>query len=173
VDDIEINLDVAEGLLRPYKLTIDRAAGGLEAVRLVRENRYDLVLMDHMMPGMDGMEAVAAIRSWEDKSASPSAPEARLPIIALTANAISGMKEIFLEKGFSDYLSKPIETTKLDEVMSRWIPPEKRIKTDAGIKRETFSGDTELWIPGVNTQKGIAMTGGTEAGYRKVLVQFR
>jgi signal transduction histidine kinase/CheY-like chemotaxis protein len=170
VDDIEINLDVAEGLLSPYKLTIDRAAGGLEAVRMVRKNRYDLVLMDHMMPGMDGMEAVAAIRSWEDKSAPAS--EARLPIVALTANAISGMKEIFLEKGFSDYLSKPIEIAKLDEIMSRWIPAEKQMKIGRVIRRETFSGETGIVIAGTDTKKGINMTGGTEAGYRKVLAQF-
>jgi signal transduction histidine kinase/CheY-like chemotaxis protein len=170
VDDIVINLDVVQGLLSPYQMTIDRAAGGLEAVRMVQENRYDLVLMDHMMPGMDGVEAVAAIRSWEDKSAPAS--EARLPIIALTANAISGMKEMFLEKGFSDYISKPIEIAKLDEIMTRWIPPEKRIKTGAAITRKTFSGDSALSVPGVDVKRGINMTGGAEAGYRKVLAQF-
>jgi signal transduction histidine kinase/DNA-binding NarL/FixJ family response regulator/HPt (histidine-containing phosphotransfer) domain-containing protein len=181
VDDIEINLDVAEGLLSPYKMVIDRAAGGLESVQMVQKNRYDMVLMDHMMPDMDGMEAVAAIRSWEDKSAPEvpketpeiSSPMARVPIIALTANAISGMKEMFLEKGFSDYLSKPIEIAKLDEMITRWIPAEKRIKTGAGTKRETFSGDSLLSVPGVNVKQGINMTGGTEAGYRKVLAQFR
>jgi HPt (histidine-containing phosphotransfer) domain-containing protein len=80
------------------------------------------------------------------------------------------MKEMFLEKGFNDYISKPIEIAKLDEIMSRWIPPEKRIKT--GVKRETFTGETGMIIPGVDVRKGIAMTGGTEAGYRKVLAQF-
>jgi CheY-like chemotaxis protein len=167
VDDIETNLNVAEGLLSPYKMSIDCAEKGLEAVRLVRENRYDLVLMDHMMPGMDGIEAAAAIHAWEE-----SHNEKKVPIIALTANAISGMKEMFLEKGFSDYISKPIEIAKLDEIVSRWIPAEKRIKAGAGIRRETLSGKTEIVIPGVDTQKGIAMTGGTEAKYRKVLAQF-
>jgi CheY-like chemotaxis protein len=180
VDDIETNLNVAEGLLSPYKMTVDRAAEGLEAVRLVQENQYDLVLMDHMMPGMDGIEATAAIRAWEDKSApefskevpQASGPKTRLPVIALTANAISGMKEMFLENGFSDYLSKPIEITKLDDMMARWIPAEKRIKAGAEIKRETFSGESSLKIPGVDVKRGINMTGGTEAGYRKVLTQF-
>jgi HPt (histidine-containing phosphotransfer) domain-containing protein len=83
------------------------------------------------------------------------------------------MKEMFLEKGFSDYISKPIEIARLDEIMFRWIPAGKRIKDGTGIKRETFSGKTGIAIPGVNTQKGITMTGGTEAGYRKVLAQFR
>jgi signal transduction histidine kinase/CheY-like chemotaxis protein len=173
VDDIEINLDVVEGLLSPYEMTIDRASGGLEAVRMAQENRYDFVLMDHMMPDMDGIEATAAIRAWEDSSFSQmSPPRTRLPIVALTANAIAGMKEMFLEKGFSDYLSKPIEIAKLDEVMVRWIPAEKRIKTGSGMKRETFSSESSLHIPGVDVRRGINMTGGTEAGYRKVLAQF-
>ncbi|MDR1059487.1 MAG: response regulator, partial [Treponema sp.] len=170
VDDIETNLNVAEGLLAPYRMRIDRAAGGLEAVHLVRENRYDLVLMDHMMPGMDGIEAAEAIRAWE-KDCQTEAPR-EIPIIALTANAVSGMREMFLEKGFNDYISKPIEIAKLDDMMTRWIPAEKRIKAGAGIKRETFSGAAGIVIPGVDVKRGINMTGGTEAGYRKVLAQF-
>jgi HPt (histidine-containing phosphotransfer) domain-containing protein len=74
--------------------------------------------------------------------------------------------------GFNDYISKPVEINKLDELIARWIPAEKQIKAGAGIKRETFSGQTGIVIPGVDTAKGIAMTGGTEAGYRKVLAQF-
>jgi HPt (histidine-containing phosphotransfer) domain-containing protein len=79
---------------------------------------------------------------------------------------------MFLEKGFNDYLSKPIEIAKLDEIVSRWTPPEKRIKAGDGIKREVFSGDTGIVIPGVDVKQGITMTGGTETGYRKVLAQF-
>jgi signal transduction histidine kinase/CheY-like chemotaxis protein/HPt (histidine-containing phosphotransfer) domain-containing protein len=167
VDDIASNIDVVSGLLAPYKMTIDRADSGLESIGMVKKRRYDLVLMDHMMPGMDGIEAAAAIRAQEAER-----NEKNVPVIALTANAVSGMKEMFLEKGFSDYLSKPIEIAKLDEMMSRWIPAEKQIKTGRGIKRETFSGESGILIPGVDTKKGINMTGGTEAGYRKVLSQF-
>jgi CheY-like chemotaxis protein len=168
VDDIETNLDVAEGLLSPFKMLIDRAREGLEAVQMVQKNRYDLVLMDHMMPGMDGVEATAAIRAWEE-----SQNEKQVPIIALTANAISGMKEMFLEKGFNDFVSKPIEIARLDEIIFRWIPAEKRTRDGRGIKRESFSGKTGIFIPGVDVKQGINMTGGTEAGYRKVLAQFR
>jgi HPt (histidine-containing phosphotransfer) domain-containing protein len=95
-----------------------------------------------------------------------------LPIVVLTANAIAGMRDMFLEIGFNDYISKPIEIVKLDEVIARWIPAEKQIKAGKGIKREAVSGATEILIPGVDTQKGVSMTGGTEAGYRKVLAQF-
>jgi signal transduction histidine kinase/CheY-like chemotaxis protein len=167
VDDIVSNLDVASGLLAPYKMGVDRANSGVESIEMVKRQRYDLVLMDHMMPDMDGIETAAAIRAWEE-----TRDEQKVPIIALTANAISGMKEMFLAKGFNDYLSKPIEIAKLDDMMARWIPREKQIKNGRGIRRETFAGDPELFIPGVDIQRGINMTGGTEEGYRKVLAQF-
>jgi HPt (histidine-containing phosphotransfer) domain-containing protein len=83
------------------------------------------------------------------------------------------MKEMFLEKGFDDYISKPIEIARLDEIVSRWIPLGKRRKTGPrGMKRESFSGRSEIVIPGVDVVRGITMTGGSEEGYRKVLRQF-
>jgi CheY-like chemotaxis protein len=146
---------------------VDSCLNGEEALKLAQENSYDLVLMDHMMPGMDGIETTRAIR------ALPGEYFQKLPIVVLTANAIAGMRDMFLEMGFNDYISKPIEIVKLDELIARWIPAEKQIKAGRGIKREALSGTTEILIPGVDTQKGVAMTGGTEAGYRKVLAQFR
>jgi signal transduction histidine kinase/CheY-like chemotaxis protein/HPt (histidine-containing phosphotransfer) domain-containing protein len=166
VDDIKTNLDVAEGLLNPYAMGIDSCLSGREAVRMVRKNRYDLVLMDHMMPGMDGIETAKAIRALPEEFFQ------KLPIVVLTANAVAGMRDMFLQAGFNDFISKPIEIAKLDEVIARWIPGEKQIKAGAVIRRERLSGETEIHIPGVDARKGIAMTGGTEAGYRKVLVQF-
>jgi CheY-like chemotaxis protein len=164
VDDIESNLEVARGLLGLYQIKIDTAAGGKEAIEKARKTAYDIIFMDHMMPGMDGIEAAAAIRALGIQD---------VPIVALTANAISGMREMFLENGFNDYLSKPIDIHSLDEIMARWVPPEKRVKTGIGIKRKVSGGKTALRIPGVDTAKGLAMTGGAEAGYRKVLAQFR
>jgi HPt (histidine-containing phosphotransfer) domain-containing protein len=96
----------------------------------------------------------------------------KLPIAALTANAIAGMRDMFLETGFNDYISKPIEIVKLDELIAKWISPEKQIKTGGVITRENFSGDAGIAIPGVDVRKGINMTGGTLAGYCKVLAQF-
>jgi signal transduction histidine kinase/response regulator of citrate/malate metabolism/HPt (histidine-containing phosphotransfer) domain-containing protein len=167
VDDIVSNIDVVSGLLAPYKMIIDRVESGAESIEMVKRQNYDFVLMDHMMPKMDGIEATAAIRAWEE-----SQNKKKVPVIALTANAIFGMKEMFLEKGFNDYLSKPIEIAKLDEMMARWIPAEKQIKSGRAVKRKTFSGETGIVIPGVDVQKGVNMTGGTIAGYRKVLAQF-
>jgi signal transduction histidine kinase/CheY-like chemotaxis protein len=178
VDDIDSNLEVARGLLGLYQINIDTASGGKEAIEMARKIPYDLIFMDHMMPDMDGIEAAAAIRAMESSDLSFGAgeiqgnPFQQIPIIALTANAIVGMREMFLAKGFSDYLSKPIEISSLDELMARWIPEGKKIRVAVGIKRESFSGESALSIPGVDVKRGVNMTGGTEAGYRKVLAQF-
>ena len=121
VDDIITNLKVARGLLLPYKMRVDICKSGMMAIEAVKANRYDIVFMDHLMPEMDGIEATAAIRAWEASGSRPS-----IPIIALTANAISGMREMFLENGFNDFLSKPIDTFKLNAILENWIPGEKR-----------------------------------------------
>ncbi|MDR2740260.1 MAG: response regulator, partial [Treponema sp.] len=166
VDDIVTNLDVVKGLLAPYQMGITACTTGAEAIQLVQKNSYDVVFMDHMMPGMDGIETAKRIRSLGNGYE-------KLVMIILTANAVSGMKEMFLAEGFSDFLSKPVEIAKLDEIIAKWIPPDKQVKADAGIKRETFTEESGIVIPGVDAAKGITMTGGTVAGYRKVLAQFR
>jgi signal transduction histidine kinase/CheY-like chemotaxis protein len=177
VDDIPTNLKVAEGLLAPYNTKIDTALNGSRAIELVKHHAYDIVFMDHMMPEMDGIEATAHIRAWE---AGQEENRRQIPIIALTANAISGMREMFIEKGFNDFLAKPIDISKLDDVLNRWIPKEKREK---GKEQTAKLPETEseaqgsdkksLTIPGVNIETGIAMTGGTMELYRQVLHLFR
>jgi len=114
VDDIGDNLHVARGLLAPYGLQIDTAASGREAIEKARSRDYDIIFMDHMMPEMDGIQAAEAIRKIDGY--------AHKPIVALTPNALRGMKELYLEKGFQDYLSKPISPSALDEVINKWLP---------------------------------------------------
>jgi signal transduction histidine kinase/FixJ family two-component response regulator/HPt (histidine-containing phosphotransfer) domain-containing protein len=167
VDDIKTNLDVAKGLLAPYAMRVDTCLGGKEALALAQENQYDLILMDHMMPGMDGIEAARAIR------ALPGEYFQQLPIVVLTANAIAGMQDMFLGAGFNGYISKPIEIAKLDEIITRWVPAGKRVKAGKGNPREAAVEKPGMLIEGLDTQKGIMMTGGTEEGYREVLAQFR
>lgn len=118
VDDVEINLMVAESLLQPYGLGVDCVSGGLEAVRRIREQAvtYDAVFMDHMMPDMDGLEAVRIIREEIG-----TAYAAAVPIIALTANALVGNEEMFLENGFQAFLPKPIDGLRLDAVLKTWV----------------------------------------------------
>jgi signal transduction histidine kinase/CheY-like chemotaxis protein len=123
VDDVATNLKVASGLLAPYGAQIDVCGGGGEALALVRAHSYDLVLMDHMMPGMDGIEATERIRKLPGLRS--------LPIVMLTAGAVIGMREMFLSKGLDDYLSKPIELAKLNEIMEKWIPEDKKREAPA------------------------------------------
>jgi signal transduction histidine kinase/HPt (histidine-containing phosphotransfer) domain-containing protein/FixJ family two-component response regulator len=172
VDDISTNLKVAEGLLAPYKATVETCLGGAESVELVKSRDYDLVFMDHMMPEMDGIEATAAIRAWEKSLGEQGVAHNAVPIIALTANAVSGMREMFIEKGLNDFLAKPIDISKLDEILARWIPKEKR---KAGTREQGTVPTPHSLLPiqGVDTAKGITMTGGTEALYRQVLALFQ
>jgi CheY-like chemotaxis protein len=116
------NLKVAQGLLSAYRMRVDSCDNGRNSIAMIKANRYDLVFMDHMMPGMDGIEALTHIRALEGEYFK------QVPIIALTANALSGMEEMFLSRGFNDYLAKPIEISKLNALMEKWIPPEKRAK---------------------------------------------
>ena len=116
VDDVATNIDLVKGMLKPYGMVVDSAASGREAVEIVRAEKikYSAIFMDHMMPGMDGIEAVRIIRNMQSDYAK------NVPIIALTANAIQGSREMFLANGFQDFLSKPFDVARLDAVISRW-----------------------------------------------------
>ena len=120
VDDLETNLVVAKGLLRRYNMRIDCLSSGPEAVKAIRnENiRYDAIFMDHMMPGMDGEEAMRLIREIGSDYAK------NIPIIAFTANALVGSEEMFLQKGFQAFISKPIDLKCLDAVVREWVKAE-------------------------------------------------
>jgi CheY-like chemotaxis protein len=173
VDDIPTNLKVAEGLIAPYKANVVTSLSGTESVEMVKRNDYDIVFMDHMMSPMDGVEATALIREWENERGEADGRRS-VPIVALTANAVSGMREMFLAKGFSDFLAKPIDVSKLDEIIEKWLPKEKRIKADGRSSSEAKApgGDSELKIPGVDVARGRAAAGGTEAMYREVIKLF-
>ncbi|MDR2554605.1 MAG: response regulator [Fibromonadaceae bacterium] len=170
VDDINTNLKVAEGLMLPYQMQMDLRSNGIEAVEAVKTNSYDLVFMDHMMPEMDGIEATKLIRKMGKENPS----YAELPIIALTANAVSGTKEMFLANGFNDFLSKPIDIIKLNAILTNWLPKEKQEKYEPkATDAETSNPEAEkIRIAGVDTEKGISMTGGTLKGYMQTLAVF-
>jgi len=160
VDDIETNLKVAKGLMQPYQMKIDSRLSGAESIEAVKENNYDLVFMDHMMPEMDGIEATKRIREFDTK----------LPIIALTANAVSGTKEMFLANGFNDFLSKPIDIVHLNSILEKWLPEEKQEKAMEPARENDVN--TEFKIDGVDVQKGIFMSGGTLKGYIDILSTY-
>ena len=121
VDDIDINLEVAEAMLGIFEITPTLAKSGLRAVELANTGRYDIIFMDHMMPEMDGLEATKHIRAlggWNRE----------VPIIALTANAIDGMAKIFLDHGMADFLFKPLNLSSLNSCLKKWLPQEMIIK---------------------------------------------
>jgi CheY-like chemotaxis protein len=171
VDDFSSNLRVAKGLLAPYGARVSTCRNGREALELVRQRPFDLILMDHMMSEMDGVEVTRAIRAM-----SPEYCRTR-PVVALTANAVSGMREMFLENGFTDFLAKPIDLIKLDTVLKKWIPAEKRRSLTEGDRKDPESaGRPETAFPkieGVDAAAGIARIGGSPDRYLDLLETFR
>lgn len=172
VDDNLVNLQVAKGLMEPYQFTIDTALNGLEAIKMVQHTEYDLVFMDHMMPEMDGVDATAAIRSLHGDYYQ------NLPIIALTANALVGTREMFIREGMNDFLAKPIEINKLAHLLIKWLPPTKVIKSmpseivkaDEIVKAKEIVSDWN--IAGVNTVQGIMSVGGSKENYLQILSAY-
>ncbi|MCR4597066.1 MAG: response regulator [Lachnospiraceae bacterium] len=122
VDDTEMNLTVIQSLLKKTGIRIDTATSGREALDLTTQKAYDLVFIDHMMPDMDGIETLQHIRE--------SGKCTEVPAIALTANAVSGAREMYLAAGFTDYLSKPVDGEKLEKLLFEKIPDEKILKGD-------------------------------------------
>jgi CheY-like chemotaxis protein/HPt (histidine-containing phosphotransfer) domain-containing protein len=172
VDDITTNLKVAHGLMLPYKMRVDLRKSGVSAIEAIKSERYDVVFMDHRMPEMDGVEATQLIRALAEEDPY----YANVPIIALTANAVSGTREMFLANGFDDFLSKPIDTVKLNSVLERWIPKEKQIApagngalSGAGRSRDLHILDQ---VEGLDAAKGLALAGGTIDLYFDVLLTF-
>lgn len=184
VDDISTNLRVAKELMKPYNINIHTCLSGAEAVELVKETRYDLIFMDHMMPGMDGIETTARIRTWEaarnpGAGANGASPDqSGIPIVALTANAVSGQREIFLQSGINDFLAKPIDIQKLDDILEKWLPREKQIAAPGAEEEvnpehtETAPQEAEIAIAGMDIETGIRNLGGSPEVYFDILADF-
>ena len=136
-DDNAINRKVFIRLLAGHNMIIDEAKSGFEAIDKSNITPYDIIFMDHMMPHMDGIEAMQRIKEAQDS------PNANTPIYALTANAITGAKKMYLEAGFDGFLSKPIITSKLEEMLKQTLPPEKLIPvSDDDIARTSADKNT-------------------------------
>jgi PAS domain S-box-containing protein len=176
VDDMQTNLDVAAGLLRKYKMQVDCIDNGLEAVERIRAGTpvYDAIFMDHMMPGMDGIETADRIRALGAEYAK------KVPIIALTANAIQGTEKMFYEHDFQAFISKPIDIMELDSVIRKWVrneEKEKELGTNTYLTPDSSSEDENsanlaIKIPGVDTDKGISLYGGDTKIYLALLHSY-
>jgi len=137
VDDNGFNLKVASGLLSFMDIEAETADSGFKAIELVQQNDYDIVFMDHMMPEMDGVETVQRIRALGEKHAEQT-------IIALTANAVAGSREMFLANGLDDFISKPIDADELQDIVQRYLPEEKVKKVDKADAGEILDREEML-----------------------------
>ncbi len=168
VDDNEMNLLVVKGLLKETQIQIDTATSGADCLDLLADREYDVILLDHMMPEMDGIETLHRAENL------PNAKNT--PFIMLTANAISGAKDAFLKEGFAAYLSKPIDSMLLEATLVKYLPPEKIMEPPEApesvgqdispeIPEEEDTGDLDI-------EQGMKYNGGMEDMYRTVLNMF-
>ncbi len=170
VDDNPINLKVAVGLMRPYHMQVITADCAKTAFSLLRSKDFHLVFMDHMMPEIDGVEATQIIRASDDDYYK------NLPIIALTANAVNGAREMFLEAGMNDFIAKPIELTALDRVLRTWLPKElikapteDEFNTEDKRKTAVQSEENPALF---DSKTGLFYTGGDEEAYLEILEMY-
>lgn len=171
VDDNLMNLKVMEGILEKYQICVATAGSGKEALEKLEDKSYDLVFMDHMMPEMDGVEALHLIRAKKGRYFET------LPIVALTANAIAGAREMFISEGFTDFLEKPVENSVLERVLIRNLPKEKvnfieeellkkehneKVEELTEERTEVIEPEPEYAIGDLDVQKGILYCGGKD-----------
>ncbi|MDD6992019.1 MAG: PocR ligand-binding domain-containing protein [Oscillospiraceae bacterium] len=166
VDDNPINLTVACGIIEPLGMQVDTANGASETIEKVKKIKYDIVFMDHMMPGVDGVETTHIIRrlivGYEN-----------VPIIALTANAIGGTKEMFIQEGMNDFVAKPIEVSDIVAMIRKWLPKEKIIPAVSEKSQPQPAEKTtgSLVIEGLNTKQAISLLG-SEKLYMQILREY-
>lgn len=166
VDDNVINLTVAEGLLKPLQMKIDTALSGSEAIEKISNKMYDLILMDHMMPELDGVETTHIIRRFHSEYD-------KVPIIALTANAVSGTKEMFLAEGMNDFVAKPIEMRVMLSKLRSWLPKHKIKKLYSVVGEESSESKkiVSVLIDGLDTGAALKLLG-TEKLFWAVLKDY-
>lgn len=172
VDDNNVNILVAVGLLKPFMMNIDTVTGGEAAVHAVEENDYDVVFMDHMMPDVDGIEATRRIRNLPDPKYK------RLPIIALTANALSGVSDIFVKAGMNDFVAKPIEMRDISSKLRKWLPASKiQEKANENDNVPIINSAEKIKIMSlpvglIDTKIGVSFIGNDYSMYADVLFEF-
>jgi signal transduction histidine kinase/CheY-like chemotaxis protein/HPt (histidine-containing phosphotransfer) domain-containing protein len=172
VDDTKMNLTVAVGLLKSTMIRIDTAGGGEEGCKMALTTPYDLILMDQRMPKMDGVEALHIIRS------QPGGKNHDTPVICLTADAVKGARERYIAEGFTDYLTKPVESGPLEEMLAAYLPPEKVIRMqvetpEPDARQSAEDGKYEpLRRAGIDTKSGLGYCQNDRDLYRSLLLEY-
>ncbi len=163
VDDTVMNITVVKGLLKQTRVKIDVAESGYECLNMVTKEHYDIIFLDHRMPGLDGIETLQRMRHLEGNL------NRETPVISLTANAVSGARAMYIEAGFEDYLTKPIHSAQLESLMVKYLPPEKVVMGSASDSPEEEPQGEEAVIPpwlmdveGIDVEKGVLYCGTTE-----------
>ncbi|MCR4821822.1 MAG: response regulator [Treponema sp.] len=172
VDDTELNLTVVKGLLKQTQIQVDTVISGYDCLDAIQKTHYDIVFLDHRMPGMDGVETFKKMLTLENNKCKG------VPVIALTANAVSGAKEMFLGEGFSDYVTKPIESKKLEETILKYLPKDLIENVEVQMDDDDIltldeNGEVEVnqaeeerkkyaGLKGINLDDAMKYTGGPE-----------
>ncbi|MBR4145101.1 MAG: response regulator [Lachnospiraceae bacterium] len=172
VDDVPMNLLVFKGLLKQSQMSIDTADSGPAAIEMIEKNDYDIVFLDHQMPEMDGITVLEKLKTEHPDRVG------NIPYIALTANAISGARDMYINSGFSDYLTKPIDVSALTTIFHKWLPAD-RIK-EAPIARKKpvekkESGQTNVWDlekAGLNVKQGLGYATNDKVFYLEIVRDF-
>ncbi len=170
VDDNEINLEVAAGLLEPLNMQIDTADSGKRALQMAQEKKYHMIFMDHMMPVMDGIETTKRLRQMEDTYYHT------VPIVALTANALMDAREKFAKAGMDDFVAKPIEMKEICKCIRKWLPEELVVLSEgeeqAAAGSQAEGGDEAPQnvplpeLPGINSADGVKYSGSEKLWYK-------
>ena len=181
VDDTEINLQIIVSLLEPHQLQIDTASSGKECLSYIEQKEYDLVFLDHMMPEMDGVETLHAIRNSSRTYAKT------VPVIAFTANAIDGMHETFLKEGFQDFLAKPVDINQLHEMILKYLPsdaftqesfsvPVAQQNESNPVSALDFAEELQQICQSsaheLDFKKGLELCGGMPSAYETILTTY-
>ena len=154
IDDTAVNLSVFKNLLKQTKVQIDTAINGDEGIVLYKKNCYDVIFLDHMMPDKDGIETLREMKAIADN------PNSKTPVVCLTANAISGMREKYINAGFDDYIAKPIDPQKLENLLIEYIPKDKIIPvSDVNEEEDVVIPDFLRKIDGLDINVGIMHCG--------------
>ncbi len=162
VDDTVMNLTVVKGLLKQTRIQIETAESGYECLKMVTRRKYDIIFLDHRMPGIDGIETLHQMKTLEGNLNTDT------PVISLTANAISGAREEYIAAGFKDYLTKPINSLQLELTILKFLPPEKVGPSGEHEIEIIPENDSQLprWLrelDGLDTVEGVNNCGSTEA----------
>ena len=164
VDDTAMNLTVVKGLLKATQVQVDTALSGYECLEKVQGEHYDLILLDHRMPGLDGVETLSSMKELEK---TPGYPNQGTPVIVLTANAVSGAREEYMAAGFDDYLTKPIDSQQLETFLQKYLPPEKVQAAEAGGQPQAEENcELPAWlheVQGLDCKAGVEHCGSATA----------